>query len=397
LPAYEGRTPLEVAHTPAMDRVAALGVCGLFAPIPEGMPPGSDVGNLSCFGYDPRRSFSGRAPIEAARQGIVLAPDEVCFRCNLVNIHDATMRDFTAGHIPTDTAGGLIAALNDTLGKRYPVTFHTGVSYRHLAVVKASSDALLQDLVRLQCEPPHNITDKAVAPYLPRGGAQEFIRQIMDDSQAVLAGHPNNAMRMAAGELPATQIWLWGQGQKPSLEPYAEKFGLSGAVISAVDLVNGIGVLAGLEVISVPGATGWIDTNYAGKCAAGLDALQRHDFVYIHLEAPDETAHQGRADLKIQAIEDMDRHIVAPFLAYQERYPDLRILVAPDHFTTIETKTHAAGPVPFALCGPGVPASGMAAYSEKAAAASGILVPDGYRLIEDMIRAPQIALPRAAA
>jgi len=386
LPDYDNRTPIEIAKTPAMDALVARGVTGQFCPIPDGLAPGSDIGNLSMFGYDPRAAFRGRAPIEAANQGIQLADNQVAYRCNLVCIQDGKMKDFTAGHITTEEAAEIIPALNDSLGKEFPARFHTGVSYRHLAIVDHSVDATLNQMVRMECEPPHNITDKEVTPWLPKGNGNAMIHAMIARSQEVLRDHPVNERRIAEAKAPATSIWLWGQGKAPEMEPYAERFGLTGAVISAVDLVKGIGVCAGLDVIDVPGATGWIDTNYEGKVQAGLKALDDHDFVYIHLEAPDETAHQGRADLKIQAIEDFDARIVAPCLAYLDQHPDLRILVAPDHFTTIETKTHAGGPVPFGLCGQGITPDGNTAYSERIAATTGVLIEEGYTLIERMFR-----------
>jgi 2,3-bisphosphoglycerate-independent phosphoglycerate mutase len=389
-----GRTPIEAAHTPAMDRVAALGVCGAFCPIPEGLPPGSDIGNLSVFGYNPNGAFRGRAPIEAANQGIALAADEVAFRCNLVTLEDGRMRDFTAGHISTDEAALLVASLNEALSADFPIVFHTGVSYRHLGIVRDSATASLDQLVALACTPPHDITDQEYASHLPQGPGADLLHALMRRSQEVLAGHPVNTARVDAGKLPAVSIWPWGQGKAPSMESYSNKFGITGAVVSAVDLVKGIGVCAGLEVLRVPGATGWIDTNYEGKITAGLDALQRHDFVYIHLEAPDETAHQGRVDLKVQAIEDFDARIVAPALDYLDAHPDTRILVCPDHFTLISTKTHAGGPVPFALCGAGVRPDAATRYSERAAAEGSILVAQGHTLTERMIRDQELDLTR---
>jgi len=386
LPAYDNRTPLEIARIPAIDEVVKRGTLGQFCPIPDGLPPGSDIGNLSMFGYNPRQAFRGRAPIEAANQGIALADNEVAFRCNLVTLENGMMRDFTAGHISTEEGAAIMVTLNETLGQEFPIRFFPGVSYRHLSLVPDSAQASLEALVALECEPPHNVTDKAVAPYLPKGEGQELIRAMMTRSAEVLVDHPVNQARMAAGQLPATSIWLWGQGKAPQMEPYSSKFGISGAVISAVDLVKGMGRLAGLEVIEVPGATGWIDTNYEGKLSAGLDALNRHDFVYIHLEAPDETAHQGRADLKIQAIEDLDARVVKPCLAYLDAHPDTRLLVAPDHFTTIETKTHAGGPVPFALCGAGIACNGHEHYTEKDAATTGVLIEEGYQLLHHIIQ-----------
>lgn len=381
-----GKTPLEVAKTPNMDRVAAMGVTGLFCPIPEGMPPGSDVGNLALFGYDPRACFTGRAPIEAAKQGIRLGPEEVAFRCNLVTLAEGRMADFTAGHIATAEAAEIILSIGAELSTEFPAQFYPGVSYRHLTVVRPEGGVSTDDLAQAQCTPPHDITGQAWEDYLPSGAAGPLIQAMMARSRTLLADHPVNARRVAEGKSPATSIWLWGQGKSPSMESYAKKFGLSGAVISAVDLVKGIGVCAGLEVIEVEGATGWIDTNYEGKIAAGLEALSRHDFVYIHVEAPDESAHQGRVDLKVQSIEEFDRRIVGPALEYLAQYPgEMRVLVSPDHVTAIPTKTHAGGPVPFALCGAGVPAGGQAAYNEKAAAETGVLLNDGFTLVQRMI------------
>ncbi len=392
LDALEGRTPLEAVATPAMDRLAAQGLTGQYCPIPEGMPPGSDIGNLSLFGYDPRTTFSGRAPIEAANQGIALAADEVAFRCNLVTLADGHMRDFTSGHITTDEARAIIATLNETLAKEFPVAFNTGVSYRHLAVAKNSDAASDAALVATRCTPPHDITGQEYAGYLPDGGAAELVRAMMEASRAVLAGHPVNRDRIARGLNPATSIWLWGQGRAPKMAPYSELFGKTGAVVSAVDLVKGIGVCAGLRVLDVPGATGWIDTDYAGKVGAALGALEQLDVAFIHVEAPDETAHQGRVDLKMQAIADFDRNVVAPCLEWAERRGDTRVLVAPDHFTLISTKTHAGGPCPFALCGPGVPVGGRSAYSEGVAATSGILIREGHRLVRAFLGDAALAL-----
>jgi 2,3-bisphosphoglycerate-independent phosphoglycerate mutase len=393
LEALGGRTPLEVARTPSMDRVAALGVTGMFCPIPEGFAPGSDIGNLSLFGYDPRTCFSGRAPLEAARQGIVLGAGEVAFRCNLVTLSDGRMADFTSGHIETAEAAEIITSIGAILGEEFPATFYPGVSYRHLTVLRGTAADSAEALAAAECTPPHDISGQCWEEHLPEGTAGPTIRAMMRRSQALLAEHPVNRRRVAAGKAPATSIWLWGQGLAPSMEPYATKFGLTGAVISAVDLVKGIGVCAGLEVIDVPGATGWVDTDYEAKIAAGLDALGRHDFVYVHVEAPDEAAHQGRVDLKIQAIEDFDRRVVAPALAYLEAgHTPMRLLAAPDHVTAIPTKTHAGGPVPFALCGMGVPVGRVASYNEKAAATSGVLIEDGYRLVQRMIQEDPLSI-----
>ena len=385
LEACGGRTAIEAAHTPNMDRIAASGCSGLFCPVPEGMPPGSDVGNLSVFGYDPRTFFSGRAAIEAASQGITLGGDEVAFRCNLVCLEQGVMRDFTSGHITTEEARILVQSLNEAFTGRFPIVLHAGVSYRHTGVIKASAAGSVDQLAATECEPPHNITGKEYVPWLPKGPAAALLRELMEASEPVLREHPVNGKRVEAGNLPATSLWPWGQGRALALESYRDRFGLSGAVISAVDLVKGIGVCAGLDVVDVPGATGWIDTNYEGKVDAARKALEHGDFVYIHVEAPDEASHQGNVELKIRAIEQFDERIVGPFLEYQAAHPETRLLAAPDHFTLISTKTHAGGPVPFAMCGPGIERDEVASYSEKAAAASGTLVARGHELLHHFI------------
>ena len=389
LPELNNKTPLEAAKTPAMDAMAREGLLGLFCPIPDGFAPGSDIGNLSLFGYNPAETFTGRAPLEAARQGILLGPNQVAFRCNLVTLGDGAMQSFTSGHISTEEARSIIASLNDAY-KGFPVRFHSGVSYRHLCVVDAESMPI-ETLAAIACEPPHNISDQQYAPYLPNGDGSEFIRELMDRSRAVLSAHPINAARRANNKPEATSIWLWGQGRSPKLERYQDRYHITGAVISAVDLVNGIGVCAGFEVIPVEGATGYLDTNYEGKVAAGLDALNRHDFVYIHLEAPDETSHEGRTDLKLQAIEDFDARVVAPCLAAAKQRGDVRVVVAPDHITAISTKTHASGPVPFVLYGPGIAHNDANEYNERAAAATGVLLRDGYKLVPSVIQQASIA------
>lgn len=388
IPDLDGRTPLEAAHTPAMDALAQAGLTGLFCPVPEGLPAGSDIGNLSVFGYNPRETFTGRAPLEAASQGIDMTPEQVAFRCNLVTLEDGKMRDFTSDHISSEEAAGLIDALNTEI-TTFPVYFAAGVSYRHLAIITPGPEGL-RDLVRLECTPPHDITGKPYAPHLPQGPGAELAVELMEASQPILDAHPVNADRIAAGHLPATSIWLWGQGQAPAMQTYQERFGLKGAVISAVDLVRGIGVCAGLEVIMVPGATGYIDTNYEGKVAAALDALDRADFVYVHIEAPDEASHEGNVKLKLHAIEDFDRRVVAPCAEYLKTHPELRILVAPDHITALSTRTHAGGPVPFLIAGAGISANGAESFNEPAAKASGILIGEGYRLVEHFVQQAEL-------
>lgn len=388
IPELGGRTPLEAAKTPAMDEIARRGICALFKPIPDDLPPGSDIGNLSLFGYNPHETFTGRAPLEAARQGILLNEDEVAFRCNLVTLEDGAMRSFTSGHISTEEAAQIIPRLNEAYAD-LPVKLHTGVSYRHLSIIKAR-DLSIDELTAVECEPPHNITDRAYAPYVPGGRAGAFLRTLMERSQTVLADHPVSRARRARGDLAPTSVWLWGQGRSPKMRTFRDRFGIEGAVVSAVDLVNGIGVCAGLEVLHVSGATGYLDTNYEGKVSAALAALERVDFAYIHLEAPDESSHEGKLDLKLRAIEDFDSRVVAPCLDFALKRGDVRIAVAPDHITALSTKTHAGGPVPFAMFGPGVVPDTTSVYSEPEAAKTGIVFPNGYELVPAMIELPVV-------
>lgn len=379
----QGNTPLAVAQTLAMDRLAREGLTGLFCPIPDAYPAGSDIGNLSLFGYDPAEAFSGRAPLEAANQAIPMGANDVVFRCNLVTLQDGRMKDFTADHIETELAHELINEVNSIIGSA-TLQFYGGVSYRHLAKVTTNSHHA-HELAALKCTPPHDIIGREYETYLPAGAAAEYPRELMIRSQELLSGHPLNRAREASGKLPATSIWLWGQGTAPRLTTYRERFGIDGAVISAVDLVNGIGRCAGFEVIRVPGATGYLDTNYEGKVAAAIDALSRVDFAYLHIEAPDEASHEGRLDHKLRAIEDLDRRVVGPCYEFARAAGDVRILIAPDHVTSLETRTHAQGPVPFILWGPGVHSNGLMRYSEAEAAKAGVLFPAGHELVRAMI------------
>jgi len=342
LSAYpEGNTPLRMAGTPTMDELADHSLAAWAKTVPDACQPGSDVACLSIFGYDPARMYSGRAPLEAANMGIDLE-NRVAFRCNLVTLEDGRMKEFTAGHISTPEAGELIEALNGAMGTDR-LRFHTGVQYRHILTAPV-------DYLDARCTPPHDILDQETAPHLPAGPAGPKIQDLMERSRAVLAGHPVNQRRAAADKPPATQIWLWGQGSKPALTPYRERCGLEGGVISAVDLVRGIGRLAGLEVIMVPGATGLMDTNYEGKAEAALEVLGRHPFVCVHVEATDEMGHAGDAVRKTQAIADFDQRLLRPLVeGLRRRGGAFRLLVLPDHPTPIALRTHVKEPVPFFL------------------------------------------------
>jgi 2,3-bisphosphoglycerate-independent phosphoglycerate mutase len=374
-----GKTPLQAAHTPNMDMMARRGRIGLAQTVPSGYPPGSDVANLSVFGYNPADCYSGRSPLEAASIGVTLAPDDVAFRLNFVNLEPANgtliMRDYAAGHITTAEGRELIEALQQEIGSN-EFHFHTGVSYRHLLVWRGGFE-------RISATPPHDISGKSIADYLPKGEGSERLIELMTSSQMVLHRHPLYRQRLESGKVPANSIWLWGQGKAPRMATYGEKFGLTGAVISAVDLVRGIGIYAGLDVIRVEGATGYIDTNYQGKAAAALKALESRDFVYLHVEAPDEASHGGNLAHKLQAIEDFDAQVVGPILAGIGRFGDFRILVTPDHPTPVALKTHTSDPVPFILyAGEETEKGSATGYDEAQAKASGLVVDPGYKLME---------------
>ncbi len=376
-PELDGRTPLEYARTPNMDRIATTGCVGRVQTVPEGLPPGSDVANMSLLGYDAKEYYQGRAPIEAASMGVGLKPDDVAFRCNLVTLRDGTMADYSAGHIETDDAAELIAELQRQLGSER-IRFYPGVSYRHLLVINQFSND------SLECTPPHDISGKSWTEHLPRGGGSGELVALMDRARKILEHAGTNKRRVGSGKLPATDIWLWGQGRSIQLPSLKKRFGISGSVISAVDLVQGLGVLAGLTVRKVKGATGYLGTNYAGKVEAARDALREGDFVFIHVEAPDETSHEGSLKKKIQAIEEFDRHIVGEILSLASEHADMRILVLPDHATPVALKTHDAAAVPFAMCGPGIIPEGVRAYSEKAASGKPLI--SAANLFESFIK-----------
>jgi len=376
------RTPLQAAHTPNMDYMARRGRIGLAKTVPPGYPPGSDVANLSVFGYDPRSCYTGRSPLEAASMGVELGPDDVAFRINLINLEARAgrllMKDYSAGHITTEEGHELVIALQKELGNE-EFQFHPGISYRHLLVWRGGNE-------RISATPPHDITGQSILDYLPSGDGAEKLISLMNSSQLVFHNHPQYRRRLDAGKIPANSIWLWGQGKAPQMETYAEKFGLSGAVISAVDLVRGIGVYAGLEIIKVPGATGYIDTNYKGKAEAALKALETSDYVYLHVEAPDEASHSGNLEHKLQAIADFDAQVVGPVMEGIKRFGEYRILCTPDHPTPLARMTHTSDPVPFILYGGETEEKpGVAGYDEDSAKGAGLVVEDGFRLMALMM------------
>jgi 2,3-bisphosphoglycerate-independent phosphoglycerate mutase len=388
-----GKTPLEAAYKPGMDLIATCGTLGLVATIPVGMQPGSDVGTMSMLGYDPALYHTGRAPIEAASQGISLGPDDVVFRMNLVSLQRGpdgrlTMHDFTSGHISSAEAEEIVSDLRRELGDD-GIEFFNGVSYRHLMVWRSGSQ-------QMRLTPPHDITGKSVEPFLPAGEGGDRLNMMMRQSAEILRDHPVNRRRRTEGKTPATSVWFWGQGMRPAVPTLKARFGVDGSVISAVDLVNGLGRLAALDVITVPGATGFLDTDYGAKAQYGLESLKRHDFLLLHIEAPDEAAHMGRPDLKVEALERIDELILGPMLRELPALGDFRLLLMPDHATPSKLKTHSNEPVPFALVKGAELGSrtnrssagdGARRYTEAEAAQTNVRVRAGHRLIEALFGA----------
>lgn len=378
--ALGGKTPLEAARVPAMDAVAQAGVVGRACHTPEALPAGSDTANLSLLGYNPLEHFTGRAPLEAAAQGIALEADDWAVRCNLVTVEDQVMRDFTAGHISTAEAAELIAALQHRAGSEH-VHFYPGVSYRNLMIYRCRGKPapFSRDT---RTTPPHDLTDKPVLDDYPRGPGSDLLEALMAQSAAVFAEHPVNAARRAAGKLPATSVWLWGLGSAPHLPPFAELYRVQGAMITAVDLLRGLAALVGWQRIEVPGATGYIDTDYAAKGRYAVEALQQADLVCVHVEAPDEASHEGNAQEKVRALEQIDRHIVGPVYEALRGYGQYRILVSPDHPTPLRLKTHSHGFVPWAMAGSGIWPDEFRTYDDPTAARSPRVYAEGWRLME---------------
>ena len=376
-----GATPLEAAHVPHMDTIARRGILGWADNVPKSLTAASDVATLSLFGYDPLIFYTGRAPLEARAMGIDLGPEDFAVRCNLVHSPRGIMADFTAGHISNAEGASLVRCLQEAFGGPRQVKnaggminvsleFHAGVSSRNLLIVRGfpqgGEAAALDNTTATQA--PHDIPDLPFEPHLPKGAGADWLNGIMRESQALFASHPVNQARLAQGKKPATQCWLWGQGRAPALNSFELRHGVRGAIISAVDLVRGVGQLIGWKRIDVPGATGYLDTDYAAKGQAAIEALDGNDLVCVHVEAPDEASHEGRPDAKVSALEQIDQHIVGPLLLALESKGDYRILIEPDHRTLLTTRAHTHGPVPFALSGTGIAAPLVipAGYHEKA-------------------------------
>lgn len=388
VPELNGRTPLQVSKKPNMDFLAQHGKVGLVRTVPPGMPPGSDVANLAVMGYNPRQYYTGRSPLEAISIGVDLALTDVAFRCNLVTLSDAptiaekVMIDYSAGEIPTEESKIII---ND-LAKEFnsdEINFYPGVSYRHLMVWRNGPSGC-------RLTPPHDISDRQIGTFLPQGECSAKLLNLMEKSWPILSNHPVNLKRKEKGQRPANSIWFWGEGTKPNITGFTEKYGLKGSVVSAVDLTKGLGISAGLKVINVPGATGNIHTNFHGKAQAVLDAFaEGDDFVYLHIEAPDEAGHQGDLKTKIQAIERIDAEVLGLILNELPKISkDYRILLLPDHPTPITLKTHVADPVPFVIyqSTDNNPRQTPAIFDEEAATTTGIFLEEGHRLMDRFIK-----------
>jgi len=389
--ALGGKTPLQAANLPAIDALAARGSLALANNTPSHLPAGSEVANLCLFGYDPDLYFTGRAPLEAAAQNITLGADDWAIRCNLVTIEDQIMVDFTADHISTEEATELLrSAQAELLGEAdMGFEFVPGVSYRNLLLYRGQSSAPAPFSTETRSSAPHDLTDLSVADDFPRGPGSDRLVRLMNDSATLFANHPVNVARTAAGKRVVTNIWLWGLGGAPNMPTFKERFGVEGVMITAVDLLRGIAALVGWPRIEVDGATGYLDTDYAGKGRAAVEALDQYDVVCVHIEAPDEASHEGRHDAKIEALQQIDRHIVGPLIDRLEQMGEYRILVTPDHPTTCRTKKHSHGMVPLVMAGTGIKSDDQTTYDEVTAAASGRRFDKGWDLMDEFIQSTQ--------
>ncbi|TWU56408.1 cofactor-independent phosphoglycerate mutase [Rubripirellula tenax] len=385
-----GKTPLQAAQLPAMDAIAARGFQALSNNTPAHLPAGSEVANLCLLGYDPDVYFTGRAPLEAAAQGITLGPNDWAVRCNLVTIEDQVMVDFTADHVSTAEGTELLKSAQEKIlsrdGMDGRLEFVPGVSYRNLLIYRGVDGEPAPFARDTRTSAPHDLTDLSVADDFPRGPGSDWLVRLMNDSAELFADHPVNKKRIAEGKRPATNVWLWGLGGAPSLPSVKERFGVQGVMITAVDLLRGIAALVGWPRIEVEGATGYLDTDYAAKGRAAVEALKEYDVVCVHIEAPDEASHEGRADAKIEALQQIDKHIVAPLVDALAQYGDHRILVLPDHPTFCSTKKHTHGMVPLVIAGTGITADDQTTYDEIAAQASGRTFAKGWDLMQAFLK-----------
>ena len=385
-----GRTPMQAARTPNFDALAQTGIVGRSNNVPEGFPPGSDVATLGLLGYDPAMYYTGRAPLEAAAQGIDLGPEDWAVRCNLVTIEHEMMKSFTAGHVSSVEAAALLETLNEKIAGPISMRFYPGVSYRNLLVVqdhKVFSSAT-------QTFPPHDYTDKDILQALPRGCGGDFLLRLMDESREIFTDHPVNRRRIDEGKLPVTQVWLWGLGMKPRLPFFADRYAsilgnrsFRGAMITAVDLLRGIASNIGWNIVDVPGITGYVDTDYAAKGRYAAEALRDHDIVCVHIEATDESGHEGNVEKKVTAMEDIDEKIVPPILDALKSHGDWRLFVSPDHPTPVEIKTHTSDYVPWLLAGSDIATNSASteSYDEESARNSPWRFDDGWRMLEHFL------------
>jgi len=377
LPERGGKTSLELARTPNLDAMVPEGILGLVRTVPLGMEPSSACACMSVIGYDTKVYYRGRAAIEARSMGISIDEGDVVFRCNLVAIRDGKMWSYSSGYISTDEAQALIAALKESLGSD-EVQFFPGVSYRHILKLKGHEDALLAE-----CTPPHDIPGKPIADFLPGGSGSEVLRDLMARSEAVLGEHPVNIERRARGDIPATTIWLfWGSGQLPDMPAFRQVYGLDAAMTSGVDLLGGLARMVGMDVLDIPGVTAGQDNDYVAQAVGALNALGKHDLVVIHVEAPDEAAHDASIDDKVEAIQRIDSEVVSRLRSWGE---DLRLLVMPDHPTPIPVRTHTGDPVPFLLWGPGFNSNGARRFTEAEAEGTGFFIEEGYKIMERLL------------
>lgn len=378
LPELDGRTPMQAARKPHMDYVAANGVIGSLRTIPAGMDPGSDVAAMSLLGYDPRQYYTGRGPIEAVSMGISLERKDVAYRCNLVSSDGETMIDYSGGHVSTDEACELMTFVEKRLGSQ-AIRFYPGISYRHIMVWHDGA-------WDVKTVPPHNITGQPIEPNMPSGDGENRLKQLIFDSLDVLDKHPINKLRRDNGKPAANMIWPWGQGRALDMPSFFRKTGLTGAVVAAVDLLKGLGKAIGLRVIDVPGVTGYLDTNFIGKAQYALEALKSHDFVLVHVEAPDEAGHIGDIDKKIEAIESIDKLVLGTILDGMKGSDMFRIMVTPDHVTPIAIRTHADDPIPFAMFSSFEPNSTNLPFDERAVPETSLKIEEGYKLIDLLLK-----------
>ena len=381
----QGKTPMQLAEKPNMDALAALSEVGMVKTVPDGMAPGSDVANLSVLGYCPKDCYTGRSPLEAANIGIELADDDIAFRCNLVTLSDVpvyedkTMDDYCAGDIHTKEADAIIKSVQEAFGGG-EFDFYTGTAYRHCLVWHGGKTKLGT------LTPPHDISGKVIGEYLPNQAEAAPLYEMMCRSTELLRNHPVNVSRREKGLNPANAIWLWGYGKRPQLQKFEERFGVKGAMVSAVDLLKGIARLSEMQVCEVEGATGYLDTNFAGKMEAAFEALKTNDLVYIHVEAPDECGHRGEPQNKVKAIEEIDRQILGPILEKLKTLDDVSIMILPDHPTPLSIRTHSSDPVPYLLYRSNAKQdSGITCFTEETAASTGNVVSDGSDMMRKLL------------